>query len=193
MAPRQKILEYAIIALSSTPFQSFRKPWCLLLFLQITTPSRNSAPCMMMTAISASLTTRCGISSSLCLETWKAILTTGQVSWEATVGPTGGQPWSITKRTVRASGTGDGHEWEGTTVYLFFCFYRLWNISYIYYTLVILCVRSNQLSLFEMSVLGPVMRHSLHMFYPRTFKEPTIFTTLIICHKNDDHATISCN
>lgn len=37
------------------------------------------------------------------------MLTTGQVSWEAAVGQAGGlHPWSITERTGRASGTGEG-------------------------------------------------------------------------------------
>ena len=63
---------------------------------------------MRRTAVSANLTIRCGTSSSPCLGTWRAILTTGQVSWEAAVGPAGGhRPWSITKRIGRASGTGE--------------------------------------------------------------------------------------
>lgn len=65
---------------------------------------------MRRTAVSANLTIRCETSSSLCLGTWRAILTTGQVSWEAAVGQAGGpRPWSITKRIGRASGTGEGN------------------------------------------------------------------------------------
>lgn len=64
-------------------------------------------------------------------------------------------------------------EWEGATGCLFFCFCRRWNISYICYILVIPCVRSNWLSLFEVSVLGPVKNALFLCFVLEPLKVPT--------------------